>query len=280
MLHWHENVENSLDMHALNFNTLWNYPGELFRHHKHRQTLRIQIQGQYYFLKKQDKTPWLEYIKNWVQGKKPISDLISEWRALNFCKQNQICAPNPVIYGKKPSLFRNQSLILISAIEPNIDLEQFTQFNSAVISKKLLRFLIKKTGIFMGKMHKANWHHRDCYLCHFLLPIDKSTLAKTRNTLENQIIDSNMDLFLIDWHRAGKHKSSSSRWVIKDLAGLYFSSKHLNLSTRDFLFFIKHYYGKNWKIQFKKNLSIFKKVILKGERLHEKHRNEPLNSKH
>lgn len=272
MLHWLEQSDAELNTSTLDFETLWRSTGQLFRNHKNRQTLKIQIQNHFYFLKKQDKTHWFEYVKNFIQGKKPAADLISEWKALQFCKQNHLYAPQPLIYGKQQFLFRNRSLILMSAIEPAISLETLTLQYPQILSFKLVRWFIKTMANTLGKLHAEHWHHRDCYLCHFLLPLDLNTQDPNALHWADTILKEKPNLFLIDWHRAGQHHPSSTRWRIKDLAGLYFSSKHLPLKSRDFFYFIKHYYGIHWKTQFKKNKSLFVTVIKKGEALYEKHR--------
>jgi heptose I phosphotransferase len=48
---------------------------------------------------------------------------------------------------------------------------------------------------------------------------------------------------LIDLHRAQLRKKTPRRWVVKDVAGLYFSVMDIGLTQRDLFRFVKMYTG-------------------------------------
>ena len=51
-------------------------------------------------------------------------------------------------------------------------------------------------------------------------------------------------LYLIDLHRLQIRRKTPERWAVKDISGLYYSSKDIGLTKRDLLRFIKLYRGK------------------------------------
>jgi len=79
-------------------------------------------------------------------------------------------------------------------------------------------------------MHRAGVNHRDCYICHFLLHIDKPVTA------------GDFKLSIIDLHRAQTRPAITQRWRNKDLAALYFSALDIGLTRRDKLRFLKGYF--------------------------------------
>ena len=73
------------------------------------------------------------------------------------------------------------------------------------------------------KMHEAGVNHRDCYLCHFLW-----------NREENR-------LYIIDLHRSQIRTSVPHRWLLKDIASLYFSSLLQDIPSTYFMRFARVY---------------------------------------
>ena len=105
-------------------------------------------------------------------------------------------------------------------------------------------------------MHQNGINHRDFYICHFLLDHTK--------------LDA-MQLYLIDLHRAKCRKKTGKRWLIKDLAGLYFSSLDIGLTQRDLLRFMREYRQMTLSLLFNKELKFWLKVKYRGDKLYRKH---------
>ena len=84
---------------------------------------------------------------------------------------------------------------------------------------------------------------------------------------------SHPQLFLIDLHRAQVRNHIPKRWVIKDLAGLYFSSKDIGLSTRDLFRFIREYRQQSLRIILANEKSFWQKVKQRGDKLYQQHSN-------
>ena len=83
--------------------------------------------------------------------------------------------------------------------------------------------LLKETAQIVATMHAARIAHKDLYLGHFFW--DEATGR----------------LSLIDLARAQRHSLFFSRWRVKDLASLLFSSSLLNVSLRDKIRFFHAY---------------------------------------
>jgi heptose I phosphotransferase len=114
------------------------------------------------------------------------------------------------------------------------EFQEFDAQSKFQIKTKLIQIL----ATIARKLHENGVNHRDFYLCHFLarLPI-KATMT-----------GAEIKLHLIDLHRAQIRTSTPKRWLIKDLAGLYFSSMELagmnvKFTGRDYFRFIIKYTG-------------------------------------
>jgi hypothetical protein len=110
-------------------------------------------------------------------------------------------------------------------------------------------------------LHENGINHRDFYLCHFLLamPITPPYHKLT--------------LYIIDLHRAQIRAHTPKRWIIKDLAGLYFSSKDIGLTRRDLLRFMKEYRNKTVKEVLEKEAAFWQRVKQRGDKLYREHAN-------
>jgi heptose I phosphotransferase len=226
--------------------------GERFREQDGRRTQRVILDQQSYFIKQHHGVGWLEIFKNLLQGKWPILGAKNEWLALKRLQDLGLAAPSLAAYG---SLGRNpakqQSFILMEELTQITSLEDYCRdwaTHPPAFTEKLS--LLKKVAHIAKTLHEHGINHRDFYLCHFLLhgPSQK--------------------LFLIDLHRAGIHKVLRTRWIIKDLAGLYFSAKELGLTSRDLLRFIKLYRGARLRDTLQNEKNFWRQVIKRGDKLY------------
>jgi len=46
-------------------------------------------------------------------------------------------------------------------------------------------------------------------------------------------------------HRALISKNLARRWIVKDIAGLFYSAREIGLSNRDLLRFMRHYHSRD-----------------------------------
>jgi heptose I phosphotransferase len=89
------------------------------------------------------------------------------------------------------------------------------------------RRLIQRVALTARMLHGNGINHRDFYLCHFLFdPADG---------------DDDLELHLIDLHRAQVRNRTPRRWRIKDISGLYYSALRASLTRHERLRFVQAY---------------------------------------
>ncbi len=242
------------------FESYMRLQGECFRKQDGRCTQRVFLEQQSYFIKQHSGVGWKEIFKNLFQLKLPVLSAKNEWRAIMRLRKQHVLTPRLKAYGSRGwNPARLRSFILMEEIQPAVSLEDFCRDwknHPPAFSLKLA--LIRKLAAIAKTMHETGIHHRDFYLCHFLLD--------PRSLKEKKLL-----LYLIDLHRAGLHLSPRSRWIIKDLAGLYFSSKEQGLSQRDYFRFIKHYRMKPLRAIIEEEKPFWRRVTIRGEKLYHAH---------
>ncbi len=243
------------------FERIMSLQGEVYRALEGRSTERLMIANQPYFIKKHHGVGWREVIKNLLQCRLPVVSAKNEYIALTKLAEWNIAVPEIAAYGHQghnPAKVR--SFIMTKELPKHISLEDFCRhWPSCPPSFHFKKNLIKEIALIARVLHTHGMNHRDFYICHFLLDV-------------SNLINSNIKLYLIDLHRAQLRKYTPQRWVIKDLAGLYFSSKEVGLTKRDILRFIIEYHNKPLKKVFNKELSFWLKVKKRGDQLYRKHK--------
>ncbi|MBI4356947.1 MAG: lipopolysaccharide core heptose(I) kinase RfaP [Gammaproteobacteria bacterium] len=217
-------LKNILGNHAT-FDTIFSLEGILAKQKPGRKTLCFTLQGKPYFLKKHTGVGWWEILKNWGQGKKPVTSARNEWQAIQYLTQKKMDTMTLVGYGerlKNPA--RIQSFIVTRALENTETLERLGQdwdCHPLRFSEKTR--LIQKVALLTRRMHALGLSHRDYYLCH--LRIEPTTLK----------------IYIMDLHRAVIYQNLPMRWRVKDIGALYFSSAHIHLTRRDRYRFMQAY---------------------------------------
>lgn len=93
------------------------------------------------------------------------------------------------------------------------------------------RRIVLEMARISSDLHRARMFHKDLYLCHFFLDLDRLE----RNPLDVRLV-------LIDLHRLKEHKFWPDRWRWKDLGQLLFSTYGVpGVGPRDRLRFWKFY---------------------------------------
>lgn len=242
------------------FEWLMALKGDVYRALEGRRTQRITIGENTYFIKQHKGVGWKEIFKNILQLRVPVISAKNEWRALQKLQELNIPAPEVLGYGCRginPAAL--QSFIITRELAKNCSLEDLSkewEQNPPVFSDKLK--IIKEVARIARILHVNGVNHRDFYICHFLLDLSIPISLGPR-------------LYLIDLHRAGLRKHVPERWVVKDLAGLYFSSKKVGLTARDLFRFMKAYRGKSLRDVIKNETSFWRKVRERGDKLCKQH---------
>jgi UDP-glucose:(heptosyl)LPS alpha-1,3-glucosyltransferase len=242
------------------FTQMMRLEGEVYRELEGRCTRRVVWKDKAYFIKQHKGVGWKEIFKNIFQLKMPIISAKNEWHALQRLRGLNIPCPKVVSFkcrGINPA--KVQSYIITHELEKNISLEDLTKdWREIPPAFKTKQALIKAVAYIARTLHKNGMNHRDFYLCHFLLDLTVPIVP-------------NPKIYLIDLHRAGLRKCTPMRWIIKDLAGLYFSSKKIGLTHRDLLRFIKEYCNKSLYDGFINKKHFWQKVTQRGDKLYREH---------
>lgn len=254
-----DEIKNYFSSNSKGFDQIMALEGEVYRSLPGRQTKRIIRDGHIYFIKQHTGVGWKEIFKNIFQLRLPIVSAKKEWKAIKQLKKLNIAAPDIVGYGCRginPATL--QSFIMTREIANHTSLEELGKHwkqHSPLFLDKIK--IIKEVARIARILHVNGINHRDFYICHFLLDLSVP-------------INIGPKLYLIDLHRAGLRKKTPMRWILKDLAGLYFSSKEVGLTQRDLLRFMKEYSNKSLRDVIKENV-FWKKVMERGDQLYRKY---------
>lgn len=238
--------------------------GEVYRELENRRTQRVVLRGRPFFIKQHFGIGWKEIFKNLFQLRLPVLGASNEWHAIQFLKQLNIPTLDALGYGlrgKHPA--HMQSFLITRELPPHDTLEDLTA--SWAEHPPAARFkwqIIKEVARIARIMHDNGMNHRDFYICHLVLE---------KNLSENDRLPKQLLIRVIDLHRAQLRRAVPQRWRIKDLAGLYFSSKDIGLTRRDLLRFIKEYRSKPLSYIFNKEAAFWQKVKRRGDQLYQKH---------
>jgi heptose I phosphotransferase len=239
------------------FEKIMQMRGEIYRELEGRRTQRVEINGKYYFIKQHFGIGWKEVFKNLFQLRLPVMSAKNEWLAIQRLQELNIATPKLAAFGCEgcdPAQLK--SFIITAELPPSISLEDYCkEWPASPPSFAFKKTLIEKVASIARTLHTNGVNHRDFYICHFLMDLAKK----------------DKKLFLIDLHRAQIRKHVPTRWVIKDLAGLYFSSKDIGLSQRDLLRFMKVYCACPLRSVLKQEGNFWQKVKQRGDQLYQKH---------
>lgn len=240
------------------FDQIMSMRGKVYRELEGRRTQRIELNGRGYFLKQHFGVGWREIFKNLLQLRLPVLSAKNEWRALERLQQLNIATMQTVGFGcRGMNPAGLQSFLLTDELTEVISLEDLCKtWKGNPPAPKFKRALIKEVAQIARTMHNNGINHRDFYLCHFLWE---------RNTTKK--------LYLIDLHRAQIRRDTPERWVIKDLAGLYFSSKDSGLTSRDLWRFISEYRRQPVRCSLIKERNFWQKVKQRGDKIYRQHAN-------
>lgn len=256
------NIQKTLSDAAPAFEQIMQWRGEVYRALENRRTQRIQINDQFYFIKQHYGVGWKEIFKNLVQGRLPITSAKNEFLAL----QRLVALGIPTLtiegYGNKGlNPATQQSFLLTQELPPTQSLEDLTrEWRVKPPSFRFKLSLIQAIATIASTLHRAGINHRDFYICHFLLDLLEYSKGQVK-------------LFLIDLHRAQIRQRTPERWLVKDLAGLYFSSRDIGLTQRDLLRFIRYYRQEPLRQILQKESFFWKKVKTRGDKLYRRHTN-------
>jgi heptose I phosphotransferase len=206
------------------FDAAFALTGETQRALEQRQTLAFNACGRRYFVKRHRGVGWGEILKNLLILRLPVVSARNEYHAVRKLAALGLRAPVVAAYGRRgwwPSTL--ESFLVTEDVGPHQSLEDYCRSwkdAAPLFSEK--RRLLETLADISRTLHRNGICHRDYYLCHFLRTGDGA-------------------LTLIDLHRALIKPRLGVRWIVKDLAGLYYSAMNIGLTRRDLLRFMRRY---------------------------------------
>lgn len=238
--------------------------GEVFRSVKSRRTFRFELDGKGYFAKIHHGIGWREILKNLLRFKKPVLGARNEYEAIRWLEKLGVATMTPVAFGERGTNPATQeSFIITEELTDTVSLEDFCRdWQKSPPPFKLKTALVDYLANVSRILHRNGMNHRDYYICHFLL--DVST------PWENGIRAS-----LIDLHRAQLRSRTPRRWVVKDVAGLYFSAMDSGLTQHDLFRFMKVYSGMPLRATLQRDAGFWHSVERTAQRLYEKQQRNP-----
>jgi heptose I phosphotransferase len=239
--------------------------GEVYRQLEARKTLSFELENQSFFIKIHRGIGWYEIIENLIRLRLPVLGARNEYHAIKRLEKLKVDTMKTVAFGEKGLNPAKQiSFIITEDLINTISLEDYCLPWKALALKKqapdfkLKQALIAKLAQISRTLHQNGINHRDYYICHFLLDISN---GKKFTNIEN------LKISLIDLHRAQLRNKTPQRWLIKDIASLYFSAMDIGLTKRDFLRFILIYNQCSLRQTLKTHKVFWQKVETRGAKL-------------
>ncbi|MDD5134965.1 MAG: lipopolysaccharide kinase InaA family protein [Phycisphaerae bacterium] len=186
------------------------------------------------FLKRYQNIPVSKQIKNWFSRRGRISMADCDRAPAETLKNLGINTPRTVAFGTQwQGIFEKRSFIITEKIPASHSLEE--KLPDSFYNDR--KNFIEQFAAFIRKFHNTGFCHRDLYLCHIFC-----------NTGGNFTI--------IDLSRVFKPLVFSKRFLVKDLAQLYYSSPGSIVTKADRLRFYLFY-------MYKDRISLRDKIIIK-----------------
>lgn len=225
--HWHmpQALQNA-GLHS--FDDAMRLQGKVFREVPGRKTMQIALGEKSYFIKQHFGVGWGEIIKSLLSAKPPILGAMTEVAAIQKLDEIGIATTPLVAYGQQGCNPANmRSFVMTEDLGDIVSLEDLAGELPTQTAEFKQKMIIAMAQL-ASKLHAAGLCHRDFYLCHFALK-------------KHDLRYAQLHLYLVDLHRMLQHQPSNGSAVMKDIAGLYFSSQQCGLTLAELQIFKQHY---------------------------------------
>ncbi len=243
---------------------LFNVEGPVYSENIGRRTVRFRFGDAYYFGKFHTGVGWKKIIKNMLQFRSPpVLSAQNEWQAIKKLEDIGVKTMGLLGYGKvgwNPA--RVQSFVVTHELKHTISLENFCKdWTVSPPSAQLKRALITAVAKLARTIHENGLNHRDLYICHCHLDISSG---------KDAVDPDNIQLYLIDLHRAQIRAKTPLRWRAKDVSALLFSSMDIGLTKADLLLFAGVYHNTAPETSIRENQFFWWLVKHRAETLYKK----------
>ncbi len=238
------------------FAALSTVEGQVYRRTARRRTSRVVIAGRPYFAKVHDGVGWGEIAKNLLTAKRPVLGARHEYRANRRLRDHGVAVPGLAAFGEcgfNPA--RRRSFAISDALDGYRSLEDVGHgWLAAPPDVTVKRNVLTALGQLTRAMHAGGVCHRDYYACHIL--------ANAASLGEGQV-----ELAVIDLHRAVVHGRLSRRARVRDLGALLYSSSAMPLTRGDRLRFVAAYAGTSASVDLRRRPRFWRAVSRRAELL-------------
>jgi heptose I phosphotransferase len=189
-----------------------------------------------FYLKRHFRLPWLARLAALFDPAGRHSPGAAEWAHLERARSLGVPVPEVVATGERIGPWAGlQSYLMVAELngcqELNVALPELAAELQPAAFESLKRRLIAEMARITAALHTARVFHKDLYLCHFYLDLER---------LRNDPAD--VRLALIDLHRLAEHRLWPDRWRWKDLGQLLYSTEGVaGIEGRDIRRFWKQY---------------------------------------
>jgi hypothetical protein len=177
--------------------------------HRSRVCFQLPGDGPTVYLKRYNYPPKVGQIVNWISHRRRAATADYDWLASEELDRAGVWTAQIIAYGAQWHRgFEKRSFVLIREITEAKPLEEelplcFRKSNVGQ-SQRLRQRFVKNIADFIRRFHDTGYRHRDLYLSHVFY-------------------DRHGEFHLIDLQRVFKPLLFNKRFLIKDLAQLYFS---------------------------------------------------------
>ena len=199
-----------------------------------RERLRLKLpslapEGSCY-LKRYTRPPRREQWRNRLSGHRDCAAV--EWRWLTELDRLGIPGPVPVAYGARRRGLMEDASVVVTAAVPGDALERWVPDQlgpgGALRCRATKHRLIDAVAVLVARLHRHRLIHRDLYLAHLFL--DPQSIGEDRPRLT-----------CIDLQRMIRPRLRWTRWVVKDLAALNYSTPPEAAGAADRVRWLKQY---------------------------------------
>jgi len=171
------------------FEAFWGRVGRPFKSKPDREIRLLEIEGRPLFLKRYFRFGW----------KERLCGAEREWWAVRELSGYGFGVPEPVAFGLEKGLRPRRAFSLLAAV-PGRRLEDLFQEEPEIALP-----LAPPLANLAARFHALGFSHQDFYLCHLFWDGSR--------------------FFLIDLQRVRRSESLRIRWIIKDLAQLFYAAR-------------------------------------------------------
>lgn len=245
--------------------------GQVYKQFPTRRTLKFARAGREFFIKTHWGFGWGEIARKLSSLHVPAVSARTEWRAIQALEAIGVNTMKIAAYGEEGlSPAARKSFLVTEALTDTESLEKwapkFMRTADAAMKLRLKHALIQRLAEIARRLHTNGLNHQDFYLCHFLLDVSVGSTPRPQD----------IKLYLIDLHRMQIRKHTPKRWLVKDIAGLFFSSMDLGLNSTDFFRFMRTYSGKRLRDTLRSDRAFWDKVFSRAVRVYrQQHGTEP-----